>query len=562
MSLDVIKSVIREFIKSKSPEVLAISGGWGIGKTFFWKKFIKEEADSIALDRHCYVSLFGLTSINDVNAAIISKTVLSEEKANGSRWTLFLAWLERIFRRSSPLAKIIDGLPYAKNVSIGMEIIFPYLIRDTLICFDDLERLSEKGLSVEDFLGFVSLLKEERGCKVVIIFNEKKMASSLVYKQYKEKVVDIDISFSISPLEAANMVFPIDLQMRSYALEQANALHITNIRVLKKIYRTLDLVLPKLNGLNENVVKQAISTIVLMTWCHYDSSVDLESKRPSYAFIDSYNSISWALMASEEKEKIDPTESSWRNVLEAYGFQSLDEFDRTLCKIIENGYVEGSGLYEEASKLNVDFNRMDLSNSFSAAWRLFHDTFKNNQDEFIGALERSFKSSVLHISPVNLQGTVSILRELNRPDLAGALLDYYIDSHSQTNYSFDLSYEHGEITDPEIVERFQEKNKKVRQLPTLAESINVTTDGSWSGKHIHVMSSATVDDYYQFFMSLDGIKVSPLVHTCLRFERIHGDQKANDEYKEIAKKARQALERIARESLIGQVRARRYDIEI
>ena len=43
MSLRIIEEAIREFISTESAEVLSIKGGWGVGKTFFWNKLIKEK---------------------------------------------------------------------------------------------------------------------------------------------------------------------------------------------------------------------------------------------------------------------------------------------------------------------------------------------------------------------------------------------------------------------------------------------------------------------------------------------------------------------------------------
>ncbi len=42
MSLKVIQNEIIKFINTQNPEVLAIQGVLGNGKTFFWKKTLKE----------------------------------------------------------------------------------------------------------------------------------------------------------------------------------------------------------------------------------------------------------------------------------------------------------------------------------------------------------------------------------------------------------------------------------------------------------------------------------------------------------------------------------------
>jgi tRNA A37 threonylcarbamoyladenosine biosynthesis protein TsaE len=42
MSLDIIRKEITRFLASDTPEVLVIKGAWGVGKTFLWRKLLKD----------------------------------------------------------------------------------------------------------------------------------------------------------------------------------------------------------------------------------------------------------------------------------------------------------------------------------------------------------------------------------------------------------------------------------------------------------------------------------------------------------------------------------------
>jgi Cdc6-like AAA superfamily ATPase len=59
MSIDAIKSEITRFLKSSTPEVMAIKGSWGVGKTYSWNKFLLDAKNNtnIALEKYSYVSL-------------------------------------------------------------------------------------------------------------------------------------------------------------------------------------------------------------------------------------------------------------------------------------------------------------------------------------------------------------------------------------------------------------------------------------------------------------------------------------------------------------------------
>ncbi|HIB8570988.1 TPA: P-loop NTPase fold protein, partial [Klebsiella pneumoniae] len=64
MSLEFIKEQLSDFISSTEPEVMAIQGEWGIGKTYTWNTFLKDNKDKVAFNRYSYVSLFGINSLD------------------------------------------------------------------------------------------------------------------------------------------------------------------------------------------------------------------------------------------------------------------------------------------------------------------------------------------------------------------------------------------------------------------------------------------------------------------------------------------------------------------
>ncbi|HCT5918862.1 TPA: hypothetical protein OT220_004829, partial [Klebsiella pneumoniae] len=47
MSLEFIKEQLSDFISSTEPEVMAIQGEWGIGKTYTWNTFLKDNKDKV-----------------------------------------------------------------------------------------------------------------------------------------------------------------------------------------------------------------------------------------------------------------------------------------------------------------------------------------------------------------------------------------------------------------------------------------------------------------------------------------------------------------------------------
>ncbi|MGE0645780.1 MAG: P-loop NTPase fold protein [Nitrospira sp.] len=88
MSVEKTKKVIRNFLLNGSPEVLSIKGDWGVGKTYFWKEAIKQAKGepNFCRENYCYVSLFGITSVDQLKATIFETYERRSEIGNGFSW--------------------------------------------------------------------------------------------------------------------------------------------------------------------------------------------------------------------------------------------------------------------------------------------------------------------------------------------------------------------------------------------------------------------------------------------------------------------------------------------
>ena len=67
------------------------------------------------------------------------------------------------------------------------------VLKNTVFCFDDLERLNPQ--LIQDTLGYINSLIEAEHLKIIVLCNEDELFSSdeiheeLQYKKYKEKVI-------------------------------------------------------------------------------------------------------------------------------------------------------------------------------------------------------------------------------------------------------------------------------------------------------------------------------------------------------------------------------------
>lgn len=77
MTLKAVKDQIKQFLASPTPEVLAIRGAWGTGKTYLWNSLLKAAAETqtIGLRKYAYVSLFGTTTLDSAKVGVFQNTV-------------------------------------------------------------------------------------------------------------------------------------------------------------------------------------------------------------------------------------------------------------------------------------------------------------------------------------------------------------------------------------------------------------------------------------------------------------------------------------------------------
>jgi hypothetical protein len=151
-TMDDIKKFLDNFLDSPVPGVIAIKGDWGAGKTYYITHYLQNRPQ-IKNKLVSFVSLFGLTDIEQVRRSIMPSAVSAKKLTEGKT----ASWLQKTLRIVRRAPKVSD----LESVFTELE---NYLTRDLLIVFDDVERKSEE-LSLKSFLGLVNFLAEQAECK-------------------------------------------------------------------------------------------------------------------------------------------------------------------------------------------------------------------------------------------------------------------------------------------------------------------------------------------------------------------------------------------------------------
>ncbi len=290
-----LKKIVDYYLKSNTNYALMITGEWGIGKTYYFKNILSKEicqtstfGNESKKYRPILLSLFGLKSVEEIQSEIFLclYPILKDSKLKlgasiGKAVTKGILHLKGL----GEYTKYFEEINVNTNDFINFE--------DLVLCFDDLERISE-NLKLEELIGYINSLVENENVKVVIIANENKIETKN-YHILKEKVVGnsiefisnindtfdslIDVKFSGFPLYVSflkeNKSFIIDIFSRKSK----------NIRILSYCLSYFQNIFSEItNNLNtENILKDKEKEIFQML-LKFSIAISIEYKEGKISF--------------------------------------------------------------------------------------------------------------------------------------------------------------------------------------------------------------------------------------------------------------------------------------
>lgn len=495
MSLNQVRTVIANFLRTETPEVLAISGDWGVGKTFSIREIIgnfndKKDVEK-SLKKYAYVSLFGLNSMAELRTKIWSRTEdfpVVQDKSRLSRQHLDSGWAKKA------LSFFKSELPYGKSVVVGLEAIVSSLVADSIIWFDDLERLSG-GIRMEDFMGLVSELKEQSRCKIIIVYNGQQLGDKEeIFTTYSEKVIDQKLAYEIDTTEAITLGLRGVPHLAKEVEPFIAALNIRNIRVVQRIGKALTYIYPLVQNHSTQIHSRVAKATAIFSASIFENSRGF----PSPKTILHYNSIRDIMERNHRPtaapEEPDGPKLEWKEMLGECGFDNADALDMEVLKAIEQGYSENTKIKEIADELDTKLKVAGEAAAFHSAWNEFHYrldfTGKDLADKFVAAVKLAPKE----ISPGNMSSTVKLMRELELEDVADQLIDIYIQGngddvakfmpHHWQQFDVDL--------DPRLEEKMSEAVDKHHVLMTLSRAAALVIENKhWDDEIADAFTAAT-----------------------------------------------------------------------
>jgi hypothetical protein len=540
MSTDLVRQQIKKFLSTPKPEVLAIKGNWGVGKTYYWDKYVKEFKDECTLKSYSYVSLFGINSIDSLKQTTFLNTIDTKSigqnknaKAQAKYWTEKLSSLPN---------KYISGFGGV------LSSLSQLTLKDTIICFDDLERHSE-GLKIKDFMGLVSFFKERKNCKIVLLLNEDSTDQSFQdYKLYKEKIVDRQLHFEPCPEQSFDAMYQADFEYRDYVRDCCIGLNIKNKRVITKVVEHINEFLALVSSFDDEIKRQVIHSTVVLSWCYYCHGEDKKGI-PEFNFVNQSG-------LRKENEQLGWTEDKtkkWNRLLNSYGFMFTDEIDSAVASGIEQGFLDKEKLIPLCEQRQKEINITKKNTKWDEAWQVYHHSFDKNEDEVSEAIIAGMTEIVSTASCSQFSNGVEVLRKIGKEEEADNLVDLFIKSRKDTPDIFNvdsiISNPFG-IQDEKFKDKLREAHLENSPRPTVYDILKTRRKtNSYNSSEVEVLNKLNEKQIYDLFMSFKGDDLSDFIRVFILM---------SGSCEELGNKVTKTLEKISNTSNLNKLRMSKF----
>lgn len=558
-SAEAVKNEIERFLRSREPEVLCITGAWGVGKTYTWQTVLDRVRAKRAtgLSRYSYVSLFGISSLEGLKTAIFENLeFLLPEGSTG---------LERILSGGNSIVKggkqLVGAaaalpIPYLGGAMSKAQPLLFSAIRNQIVCVDDLERRG--ALAVKDVLGLISYLREQRSCKVVLLLNRTQL-DDLAQKEFAdffEKVIDVHLVFAPTAAEAVAIAIDQEDDLSKLIREHCQKLDISNIRVVKKIERLINMLKdPVLSKFGPDVTRQIVHSMVMFGW----RKLDVGANPPSIAYLqrnefDRYLSNEHGTDDNSDERG---DHQRWDVILAQYGWGALDELDKALMTFVESNIFDIEEIIAKADVVETSRKHQNRMIAFEEAWRPFHNGFGNNEDEVCESIIAGIRSNFEAVSRPNLDAAVSILTELGRVDDVEALIEFSTTHGGDDFWTTDDPF-HRRVSDPRIQLIVEEKRKATGPVFHFEKDL-LSAAHSMNGDKLAQLAAVPIECYQDLFEKSAGIDLHNYIYAAFEYRKIGNP---TEDMKKVISNAEEALRRIARKSKLNEIRVRKYEISL
>lgn len=529
MSLSIVRTRLDKLIANTSPRVMLMTGGWGGGKTYQWNQALHRKSSNATLGRYAYVSLFGINSLGDLRRRVAEESVLELPLPDADPGTTLGDFSGSMTWRSRPwkLVKMLPVVPYLNKLEgLAGELSF-MAVKDSVVCFDDVERRGS-GLSLRDFFGLVTYLKEERNCRVLMIANDQRLdePSKEELAVLLEKVVDEYIIFKPSHEEAAD----IGLAGLDHGLAVALRHHVlnlqtSNIRAIKKIAEFAVELKAVLSETDQDVLYEALKSLSLFGaghWLRSDAFPPIE-----YALNASGSWSRYFRRAGEELTEQERTEEAWDQVISRMGYYSTSDLDKEIAASVARGFIVKDDLLPFAQQDARAIDAEKRRRSFSQEWGKF---FRSVQEDSEAMLQRLYEVTLSNLDVIS-QGDAELawqtFRDAKQDGHSDEILERFVAVNAETRPGVfgptHMAPARG--TDPAFRARMQKECSSRTSTDTLMEVLDrIQVNSGYASEDVNRIAASDFRELEKILRESDSEVFRPRILALIKLRELNATE--------------------------------------
>ncbi|PNL50354.1 hypothetical protein CEP63_014555 [Proteus mirabilis] len=362
---------------------LLITGGWGSGKTYQINKYFAEKKDEI-----CYVSLFGINSIQDIYSSIYIKMFPKQ------------AWLKKIVGQVGSIDAEYSSVTFGVGgllSSLGSSLIKEKVDNKKTIVLDDLERaIKTDVLTIDDILGAINSYIEHQKCKVIVIAHDEKILTELRGKREKvfgqTIVVTPDLDNAVTTFLYQKKIYEYFPKIKELLINLYLQSNHSSLRILKYIVNDCEKLFLNINeiNLNQQQLEYLFRYFII-------SSIELKSENLSFEDYTDYFKVQINNYIENVNNK-NTEEHILTKIFKKYGILQFENeliTRESIVDIIKNGIFNKDEINEHIKNSNYIKDALQAPSWYKLSF--FDYINKENIDEALEELhidfkERNFKS--------------------------------------------------------------------------------------------------------------------------------------------------------------------------
>ncbi len=483
-----------------------------------------------------FISLFGVENVAELKIKIITGC-LSDSLGGPSTG-------ESAKSAAAVISKILDGVA---EKYLGTAVISDVVtnqvyngIKETLFIFDDLERRGE-GLKLVELLGVVTDLKERKNCSVLIITNEDVLSDNdrRELSNHSEKQVDQRIEFDSSPEAAGSLVFDGDTFEDACVRDAVIELGIVNIRNLNRIKTKIEQLLHHANDEHDDVKREIIRNVVLVTYCLYQTEPDA----PTIEFLRAFNRQKYFMRSitgsadpfdrsdlpnSPEEKAEQDREIRWADQIGRYGYSGYDDLGKSIESYISQGWFDEPIFNKIIQNASKKAHNREIYDRYMDYWVNNWESLSVATPAFIDGLTSHCIEALDVLEIGNVDVSVRTLEELGAKSEKELILEQ-IKSKSLFD---DIDPSHVDlhsVKDPDLIELVLKNWSKKEETPLIDHIFERILDGSQKQSDWLFLSTMTAEQLSEALLGRTKAGTLRIVKQLSKFKSIAESSEQREE---------------------------------